>query len=136
MREVAVTEGDKVAAQMQFGYSVNGYGVGDLVQVRQRGHRRARSTRSSQEYEDSLRRGAGPAQRRRHGTSPCAKRRASKLGLRAFLNAGGFKGFTTTFEDLHGLAQLPGLAVAAPDGRRLRLRRGRRLEDLPRWCAP
>ena len=31
MREVAVTEGDKVAAQMQFGYSVNGYGVGDLV---------------------------------------------------------------------------------------------------------
>ena len=32
MREVAVTEGDKVAAQMQFGYSVNGYGVGDLVE--------------------------------------------------------------------------------------------------------
>ncbi|MGH7978757.1 MAG: L-arabinose isomerase family protein, partial [Limisphaerales bacterium] len=34
-----------------------------------------------------------------------------ELGLRAFLAHGGFKGFTTTFEDLHGLAQLPGLAV-------------------------
>ena len=43
-------------------------------------------------------------------TNPSAKRRASKLGLRAFLTAGGFKGFTTTFEDLHGLVQLPGLA--------------------------
>ena len=39
MREVAVTEGDKVAAQIQFGYSVNGYGVGDLVESRQRSHR-------------------------------------------------------------------------------------------------
>ena len=52
-----------------------------------------------------------------------------ELGLRAFLEDGGFKGFTTTFEDLHGLHQLPGLAVPAPHGRRLRVRRGGRLED-------
>ena len=52
-----------------------------------------------------------------------------ELGLRAFLEAGGFKAFTDTFEDLHGLKQLPGLGAAAPDGRGLRLRRRRRLEN-------
>ncbi len=47
--------------------------------------------------------------RRRHESVRGAAR--IELGLRAFLKAGGFKGFTTTFEDLHGLVQLPGLAA-------------------------
>ena len=64
------------------------------------------------------------------GMPRCAMARGIELGLRAFLEEGGFKGFTTTFEDLHGLKQLPGLAVAAAHGRGLRLRRGGRLEDL------
>ena len=112
-----------------FGFAVNGYGVGDLVQDRRRGRRRARSTRSCAEYEQryavapELRKGGARHESLRDGAR-------IELGLRAFLEEGGFKGFTTTFEDLHGLKQLPGLAVAAADGRRLRLRRRRRLEDL------
>ena len=58
-----------------------------------------------------------------------------ELGLRAFLEEGGFKGFTTTFEDLHGLRQLPGPRAAAADGRRLRLRRARATGRPRRWCA-
>jgi L-arabinose isomerase len=109
MREVAVTEGDKVSAQMQFGYSVNGYGIGDLVE-------RVNATTEKQiddliaQYEKSytvaskLRKGAVMRQ---------SLRAAARIecGLRTFLTQGNFKGFTTTFEDLHGLAQLPGIAV-------------------------
>jgi L-arabinose isomerase len=109
MREVAVTEGDKVAAQIKFGYSVNGYGVGELVQSVNAVSKSALS-KLVQEYEDiyemapELRQGGS-----RHESVREAAR--IELGLRAFLKAGHFKGFTTTFEDLHGLVQLPGLAV-------------------------
>jgi L-arabinose isomerase len=109
MREVAVTEGDKVAAQIAFGYSVNGYGVGELV--RSVGAvTDAAIDKLVQEYQDTydmaadLRAGGA-----RHGSVREAAR--IELGMRSFLEAGGFKGFTTTFEDLHGLVQLPGLAV-------------------------
>jgi len=109
MREVAVTEGDKVEAQIQFGYSVNGYGVGDLV---------ARVNEASdtdidalvQEYEASYDL-APELQKKGPGRRSVREAARIELGLRAFLEAGGFKGFTTTFEDLHGLHQLPGLAV-------------------------
>jgi L-arabinose isomerase len=109
MREVAVTEGDKVAAQMQFGYSVNGYGVGDLVKfVNDVGEAEARKLVG--EYESAY---TIPTQ-----TSKRADLRKSlleaariELGLRAFLASGDFKGFTDTFEDLHGLVQLPGIAA-------------------------
>jgi L-arabinose isomerase len=109
MREVAVTEGDKVAAQIQFGFSVNGYGVGDLVQLVNQ-VTDTEISRLVREYEETyavqadLRRG-----KRRHKSVREAAR--IELGLRAFLRQGNFKGFTTTFEDLHGLNQLPGLGV-------------------------
>ena len=109
MREVAVTEGDKVAAQMQFGYSVNGYGVGDLVK-RVNAVADAEVDRLVREYESlytlapNLRK-CGPM---RNSLLEAAR---IELGLRAFLTDGDFKGFTDTFEDLHGLAQLPGIAV-------------------------
>jgi L-arabinose isomerase len=109
MREVAVTEGDKVAAQIQFGFSVNGYGVGDLVQmVNQVGNDQI--DRLIRDYESSYTVGA---ELRKKGAQAKGLRDAARieLGLRLFLERGGFKGFTTTFEDLHGLAQLPGLAV-------------------------
>jgi L-arabinose isomerase len=107
MREVAVTEGDKVGAQMRLGYSVNGYGVGDLARyvgevsdadidgvIEEYGDKYAvaAALRPGGERHQSLRDGA-----------------RIELGIRRFLQDGGFKGFTTTFEDLHGLAQLPGL---------------------------
>src|SRR5512140_262263 len=109
MREVAVTEGDKVAAQMRLGYSVNGYGVGELVK-----HVQAVSDRQIdhlvQEYETAY---IVPVELLPGGEKCETLRESARIeaGLRSFLEAGGFKAFTTTFEDLYGLAQLPGLAV-------------------------
>ena len=109
MRQVGVTEGDKVAAEIRFGCSVNGYGVGDLVE-RVDAVTEAEIDELTDVYEtsydvaDGLHRG-----QEQHGSLRYGAR--LELGLRAFLEEGGFKGFTTTFEDLHGLAQLPGLAV-------------------------
>jgi L-arabinose isomerase len=108
MREVAVTEGDKVSAQMRFGFSVNGYGVGDLVKrVNAAGEKDI--DRLVREYESNYEMAPDLCRKgRRHRAVREAAR--IELGLRAFLEEGGFQGFTTTFEDLHGLAQLPGLA--------------------------
>jgi len=109
MRRVGVTEGDKVAAETRFGYSVDGFGVGDLV-AEVRGVTESRVTGLCAEYAERY--AVAPALGRggpRHDSLREAAR--IELGLRAFLSKGGFKGFTTTFEDLHGLRQLPGLAV-------------------------
>ncbi|MFZ5517551.1 MAG: L-arabinose isomerase [Candidatus Zhuqueibacterota bacterium] len=109
MREVAVTEGDKVEAQIKLGYSVNGYGVGELVD-RVQAVADPDVGRLVAEYLDSYQ---VAASLRQSGVKNHSLRTAAKieLGLRAFLTEGNFKGFTTTFEDLHGLDQLPGLAV-------------------------
>jgi len=109
MRDVAVTEGDKVEAQLRFGVSVNTYGVNDLVAVVDQ----ALDTEIDKlvgEYDDrydiapELRYGGD-----RHDSLRYAAR--IELGLRRFLEDGGFRAFTTNFEDLGGLRQLPGLAV-------------------------
>ncbi|HOK78074.1 MAG TPA: L-arabinose isomerase [Verrucomicrobiota bacterium] len=109
MREVAVTEGDKVAAQIRFGYSVNGYGVGELVKCVNDVTEKD-IDRLVREYADSY---ELPPELKKGIRTNRAVRNAAKIeiGLRSFLEAGGFKGFTTTFEDLHGLEQLPGLGV-------------------------
>jgi len=109
MREVAVTEGDKVEAQMRFGFSVNGYGINDLMD-----HVNAVSETAIgqlvEEYEasyqlmDSLQKDGDL----RQSLFDAAQ---IELGLRHFLDAGGFKAFTDTFENLGQLKQLPGLAV-------------------------
>jgi L-arabinose isomerase len=109
MRSVAVTEGDKVEAEMRFGYSVNGYGVGELVAVVKKvGEAEIESLVSTyeKEYEvvSSMRRGGEKRQSLREAAR-------IELGLRKFLGDGNFKAFTTTFEDLNELEQLPGLAV-------------------------
>lgn len=109
MRFVAVTDGDKVEAEKQFGFSVNTYGIGDLVKVIN-AISDAEIDRLTAEYEekyavvDSLRKG---------GAQYNSLREAAKieLGLEAFLKDGNFKGFSDTFEDLHGMAQLPGIAA-------------------------
>lgn len=109
MRQVAVTEGNKVSAEIRFGFSVNGYGVGDLAE-RVRASSDAEVDRLIGEYEELY---AVAEPLRQGGERRDSLRDAARveLGLRAFLEEGGFKGFTTTFEDLHGLKQLPGLAV-------------------------
>jgi L-arabinose isomerase len=105
MRDVAVTEGNKVSAQMQMGYSVYGYGIGDLVK-----------------FVNDVTPGAIKKLIAEYGSeykltkavenSDTLKEAARiEIGMENFLKAGNFKAFTTTFEDLHGLKQLPGLAV-------------------------
>ncbi len=109
MRDVAVTEGDKVAAQIQFGFSVYGYGVGDLVRVTN-DVTDGQVDKLVAEYDDSY---SVEKRLRPGGEQRQALRQAARieLGMRAFLEAGAFKAFTTTFEDLNGLEQLPGLAA-------------------------
>jgi L-arabinose isomerase len=109
MRFVAVTEGDKVAAEMKLGISVNTYGVGDLVKVIGEVSDADIATLCA-DYESAY---TVMADLKKGGKRHESLREGAKieLGLRRFLEKGGFTGFTTTFEDLHGLKQLPGLAV-------------------------
>lgn len=105
MREVAVTEGDKVEAQIKFGFSVNGYGVGDLVahidQVSDR-----RLSELLDVYQDTY-----TIAKEYSKTDSIQEAARIELGLRSFLEEGGFGGFTNTFENLHGMRQLPGIAT-------------------------
>ena len=107
MRQVAVTDGDKVAAEMTFGFSVNTYAVGDLVAVINQVSEEEVGLLID-EYESlydlasGIRKGEG-----RHGALWDAAR--IELGLKYFLEDGNFKGYTNTFEDLHGMKQLPGI---------------------------
>jgi L-arabinose isomerase len=109
MRDVAVTEGDKVEAQRTFGVSVNAYGVNDLVAVVD-AVEDAEVDRLVLTYEECYR--LEPALRadgaQRHALRDAAR---IEVGLRHHLDAGGFRAFTTNFEDLGGLRQLPGIAV-------------------------
>jgi L-arabinose isomerase len=109
MRDVAVTEGDKVEAQIRFGYDVYGYGVGDLVKAVNAAsdaevHNMVQTYLDEYEVVPALQ----PNGDRYDSLMEGAR---IEVGMRNFLEAGNFKAFTTTFEDLHGLAQLPGLAV-------------------------
>jgi L-arabinose isomerase len=111
MRQVAVTEGDKVSAEMQLGFAVNTHGVGDLV---------ARMADAAIDpkaindlcatYEKTYR--VAPALRKGGARHEALRYSARiELGLSSFLEEVGAKGFTDTFEDLHGLRQLPGMAT-------------------------
>jgi len=108
MREVAVTGGDRVEAQIQLGWSINGYGVGDLAKVIAEVPD-AEVDRLVSEYDDlyslvpALRKGGALRENLRFEAR-------QEAGMKAFLDEGGYRAFTTTFEDLHGLKQLPGFA--------------------------
>jgi len=109
MRDVAVTEGDKVEAQIQLGYDVYGYGVGELVKaVNEASNVEIQQTIEAYLDEYDVVPTLQPGGQRYDSLIEGAR---IEVGLRSFLSAGNFKAFTTTFEDLHGLAQLPGLAV-------------------------
>src|SRR4051794_20240882 len=109
MRQVAVTEGDKVEAQARFGFAVNGFGVGELV-ARVDATTDADVDRVVNAYQESY---AVAAPLRPDGDRHADLRAAAaiELGLRSFLEDGGFGAFTDSFEDLGGLAQLPGIAA-------------------------
>ena len=109
MRDVAVTEGNKVSARIKLGWSVAGYGVGELVKmVNEVSDNELKAL--IEEYHDAYALAAG------FMDDPFRKEKLVEaarieIGLQNFLEEGGFGAFTTTFEDLHGLKQLPGLAV-------------------------
>ena len=108
MRQVAVTEGDKVEAEIKFGYSVNTHGIGDLSDIIQQvsdGEVSALVDEYAGMYTmaDDLKKG-----NKKHEALKDAAR--IEAGIKKMLVAGNFKGFTDTFEDLHGLRQLPGIA--------------------------
>ncbi|WP_295795348.1 L-arabinose isomerase [Mucilaginibacter sp.] len=109
MRYVAVTEGDKVEAELKFGYAVNTYGVGDLVKIIDSISDDAVNELLT-EYEATY---TMAADLQKGGAKHQSVYDAAKieLGLKKFLEDGGFKGFTDTFEDLHGMIQLPGIAA-------------------------
>ncbi len=109
MRQVAVTEGDKTEVQIKLGVSVDGYGVNELVAA----VRDASDTEVDAIVADSLERYDVAAELRPGGARHASLRDAARIevGLRARLDAGGYRAFTDTFEDLGDLTQLPGLAV-------------------------
>lgn len=109
MRQVAVTEGDKVAAQIQFGYAVNGYGLGDLVEYiaavsKKQINQTIEQYMTDYEVVKSLHKKG-----KKHESLLYAAK--IEIGLRTFLKNGDFTAFTDTFENLTGLVQLPGIAV-------------------------
>jgi len=108
MREVAVTEGDKVEAQIKFGWQINGYGVGDLVELVEQ-VKEEEVDALYQEYEElyDVAENCKPGAEFHENVRVQAR---YEIGMKRFMEEGGFKAFTTNFENLTGLAQLPGLA--------------------------
>lgn len=109
MRNVAVTDGDKVEAELKFGFSVNTHAVGDLVTVIN-SISDQEVDKLVQEYEDSYTIAENLVKNgsRRQSLLDAAK---IELGMKLFLTNGGYKGFSNTFEDLHGMKQLPGIGT-------------------------
>lgn len=105
MRDVAVTEGNKVSAQIKMNYSVYGYGVGDLVKVVNK-VTDDEVAKLLEVYKSEYNVQAGAI-----GSEKLREAARIEIGMEKFLSEGGFSAFTTTFEDLNGLPQLPGIAV-------------------------
>ncbi|MFD1848606.1 L-arabinose isomerase [Oceanobacillus bengalensis] len=109
MRNVAVTDGDKVEAQIKFGWTVDYYGIGDLA---------SEIALISEEEVDKLYDTYNelyelPIEANEPGNVRNSIRGQARieLGLKSFLSKGNYNAFTTNFEDLYGIEQLPGLAV-------------------------
>ena len=109
MRNVAVTEGDKVEAQIQFGWTVDYYGIRDLVDYVD-AVADAEVDALFNEYKDLYDFDYGDYEQGKWEAHVKVQAR-QEIGIRRFLEAGGYTAFTSNFEDLHGLQQLPGLAV-------------------------
>ncbi|WP_027108634.1 L-arabinose isomerase [Lacticigenium naphthae] len=109
MRNVAVTEGDKVEAAIQFGWTVDYFGIGDLVEEMDQV-----TTKEIQETYDEC---TNLYEMELGNNDPdfyeehVKEQIKIEIGLRRFLEKGGYTAFTSNFEDLHGMKQLPGMAV-------------------------
>ena len=108
MNNVAVTDGDKVEAELRLGYHVDYYPIGDLVAV-QDTVTDAEIAELVKVYESEYELAANVKEGGKDRTQVIEAAR-EELALRKFLTAKGAKGFTTNFDALHGMNQLPGLA--------------------------
>lgn len=107
MRNVAVTEGDKVEAEVKFGWKVHAHGIGEIVdEIEQLREQDLAST--LEEYESRYK---IPNQIKEKQWEAVKEQAKIEIGLERFLKKNGYQAFTTNFEDLHGMKQLPGLAV-------------------------
>lgn len=109
MRNVGVTEGDKVEAQIQFGWTVDYFGIGDLVQVIDRVSDEE-VEQLFEEYKELYTFDYGDY-KEKTWEEHVKVQAQQEIGIRRFLEEGGYNAFTTNFEDLYGMKQLPGLAV-------------------------
>ena len=109
MRDVAVTDGDKVEAQIQFGWYVDYYGVGDLVEVID-AVSDAEVDALFETYKDLYEFDYGNNDEA-HWTQSVKVQARYEIALKRFLEAGNYTAFSSNFQDLHGMKQLPGLAV-------------------------
>ncbi|WP_407270231.1 L-arabinose isomerase [Radiobacillus sp. PE A8.2] len=109
MRNVAVTDGDKVEAQIKFGWTVDYYGIGDLVEEMNK----VTEQQLEQLFGEYNELYELPAEASEAGSirDSIMEQARIELGLKAFLSARNYNAFTTNFEDLHGMKQLPGLAA-------------------------
>ena len=109
MRNVAVTEGDKVEAAIQFGWTVDYFGIGDLVEEMDQV-----TEEEIQEVYEEIQElyEMTPGDNDPEFYEKQVKEQIKiEIGLKSFLDKGGYTAFTTNFEDLHGMKQLPGMAV-------------------------
>ena len=109
IRNVGVTEGDKVEAQIQFGWTVDYFGIGDLVQVIDRVSDEE-VEQLFEEYKELYTFDYGDYEEKTWEEHVKVQAQ-QEIGIRRFLEEGGYNAFTTNFEDLYGMKQLPGLAV-------------------------
>ncbi|MDC1218073.1 MAG: L-arabinose isomerase [Flavobacteriales bacterium] len=109
MREVAVTEGDKVEAQIQFGFSVNSLDPSDIVrEIKTLSSKEVTSLLKEYEESYTLENQLKEGGDMRQSLYDAAE---IELALRRILERGNFKAFTDTFENLGELKQLPGIAA-------------------------
>jgi len=103
MREVAVTEGDKVEAQLKMGWQVNTWAVGDLVNEMNKV--------TEADIDALMKEYAELYDYNEKDTDVIRYQAREEIAIERILVREGAHAFTNTFEDLHGMRQLPGLAT-------------------------
>lgn len=102
MRQVAVTEGDKVEAEIMLGWDIEYRGIGDLVQIM--------SEVTDAEVDAKMAEYAERYEMATDKTDSVRYQAKTEVALKKMFDEYGYSAFTTNFEDLHGMDQLPGLA--------------------------
>ena len=103
MRDVAVTDGNRLECEIKYGWEIRYYGIGDLAELA--------DDATDAEVDAKLSEYAGKYSLATHNLEAVREQARYEVGLEKFLSQQGATAFTDNFQDLHGLIQLPGLAV-------------------------